>query len=115
MSTTYTYTFKKPKTFKERWRLAWRILRYGEAVHAPQPWYDGLYPIVSNEYSHFAEMAVDKSEHEAEQGLARSVKRREAIEWMRTYAREAGKDGDIQEWVANFLIEWWVARRKGRF
>jgi hypothetical protein len=43
------------------------------------------------------------------------LRRNEARQWMMHFAREAGKSTDIQPWIVNFLIEWWVARRKGRF
>ena len=97
----------------ERWKTAWGILWRGEYFPAPYAWYTNLYPLVSDEYSHFAEMAVEKSEREWFKGSPDN-RRAEAIQWMRHYAVANGKSPDIQPWIANFLIEWWVARRKGR-
>lgn len=110
------YPHIKAKDWTHRLRTAWRILRHGEWFPAPMDWYDPLYWLTSTEYSHFAEMAVEKSEREFPHGEAtREAKRKEAREWMRHYAVNAGKHDDIQPWAANFLIEWWVARKKGRF
>lgn len=112
---TNIYPNVKARTFWERLKIAWRILYHGEYFPAPYAWYEKLVPIVSSEYSHFAEMAVDKTEREYGPGVGtQPVKLAEARQWMRHYAREAGHTGDIQPWLANFLIEWWVARRKGR-
>ena len=108
------YPNKKAASFMERLRVAWRIIYHGEYFPAPYEWYTNLYPLVSNEYSHYAEKAVDKSEHDWYPGVLSEQKRKEAVQWMRHYAVEAGRSGDIQPWLAHFLIEWWVARRKGR-
>lgn len=109
------YPNRKAADWKERLKVAWSIFWKGEYFPAPYIWYEKLYPIVSDEYAHFAEMAVEKSEREFGPGKhLRELKRREAIEWMGHYAAEAGKSRNIQPWLANFLIEWWVARKKGR-
>lgn len=113
---TNIYPNMKARDWKERLRVAWRILCHGEWFPAPLDWYEGLYPIVSDEYSAFAEQAVMKSEKEFGPGLHnQEVKRKEALQWMRHYAAAAGKSPNIQPWRASFLIEWWVARKKGRF
>ena len=108
------YPNKKAASWKERLSVAWRILRHGEYFPAPYAWYANLYPIVSDEYSHFAEMAVEKSEKEWAGPATRELRRQEALQWMRHYAAANGKSPDIQPWIANFLVEWWVARKKGR-
>ena len=112
---TNIYPNKKAANWKERLAVAWRILWHGEYFPAPYDWYENLYPLVTNEYSHFAEMAVEKSEKAFAGKDTREVRRQEALQWMRHYAADAGKSPDIQPWVANFLVEWWVARKKGRF
>ena len=109
------YPNRKASSWKERFQVAWRILWHGEYFPAPYQWYETLYPLVMNEYSHFAEMAVEKSEREFGPGVAnQELKRKEALQWIRHYAASHGKSTDIQPWLANFLIEWWVARKKGR-
>jgi TnpA family transposase len=108
------YPNKKAASFWARLKVAWRIVWYGDYYPAPYAWYETLYPIVSDEYSHFAEMAVEKSEHEFKPGVGtQEQKRKEALEWMRHYAEAHGKSTDIRPWLANFLVEWWVARKKG--
>lgn len=115
-STTNIYPNVKAKDWKERVRIAWRILRHGEWFPAPMDWYEPLYWLTSQQYSAAAEKAVEKSELEfAHNESTREIRRKEAIEWMRHYAREMGQSGDIQPWALNFLVEWWVARKKGRF
>lgn len=97
-----------------RIKVAFRIIFFKQYFPAPYDWYEKLYPIVSDEYSHAAEMAVDKSERECDVGpYSRPLRRKEAAQWLRHYAVEKGKSGDIPEWKANFLIEWWVLRKKG--
>lgn len=114
------YTTCYPQTPIPRWidrlRLAWHLLRTGAPIPLPYPWYEPLVPIVSSDYAHFAELAVDKAEREFSPGVGtQDLRRNEARQWMMHFAREAGKSTDIQPWIVNFLIEWWVARRKGRF
>ena len=61
------------------------------------------------------EQAVDKVESDWGHSIyTQEERRKEALQWFRHYAVDAGKSGDIQPWLANFLVEWWVARRKGR-
>lgn len=100
-------------TLSARAKAAWAVLK-GDGYPQPLEWYDKLYPLVSTGYSQYAEMAVDKVEREYKSTGDPDERRREARQWMRHYAIQAGKDGDIQPWLANFLIEWWVARKKGR-
>lgn len=115
-SKTNIYPNRKAADWKERLKVAWAILWRGEFFPAPYKWYEDLYPIVSDEYSHFAEMAVEKSEKEFGPGVGnQELKRKEALQWMMHYANAAGKAPNIQMWKANFLVEWWVARKKGRF
>lgn len=109
------YPNRKAYSLWERLKVAWRIVVKGEFFPAPYAWYEKLYPLVSDEYSHYAEMAVEKSERELGPGVGnQDIKRREALQWMRHYASAAGRSMDIQPWKANFLVEWWVARKKGR-
>jgi hypothetical protein len=108
------YPNRKASSFWERLKIAWRIIYHGEYFPAPYEWYDKLYPLVSNEYSAFAEQAVMKSEVAFAGKDKQETKRQEALQWMRHYASAAGKSPDIQPWIANFLVEWWVARKKGR-
>lgn len=97
-----------------RLKVAFRIVFFKQYFPAPYDWYEKLYPLVSGGYSVAAEQAVDKSERECDKGPAsRPLRRREAVQWLRHYAVAKGLDGDIPEWKANFLIEWWVLRRKG--
>ncbi len=113
---TNIYPNVKAADWKHRLKVAWRILRHGEYFPAPLDWYGPLYPIVSDEYSSYAEQAVMKAEKEFGSGSDnQELKRREALQWMMHYANAAGKSTNIQMWKANFLIEWWVARKKGRF
>lgn len=108
------YPNLKNQTLWYRLKVIWRILWYKEYFPAPYDWYDKLYPIVSDEYSQFASLAVDKSEHEFQHDLGtRGARKQEAVQWLRHYAVAAGKSADIPEWKANFLVEWWVLRRKG--
>lgn len=108
-------TPKRPApTWGHRIKTAWAILK-GEPYPQPLGWYDKLYWLVSNEYSSFAERAVDKVNRELPSSVDPYTRRKEAVEWARHYAVDAGKDPDIQPGIANFLVEWWVARKKGRF
>ncbi len=97
-----------------RLTTAWAILR-GAPYPQPLPWYDSLYPIVSNEYAVLVEQAVEKVEREFRSSGCPDLRRKEAAQWFRHYAVAAGKNSDVQPWMVNFLIEWWVARKKGRF
>lgn len=111
---TNIYPNQKNRTFWERLKVAYRILFYKEFFPAPYDWYEKLYPLVSSENSHFASMAVDKSDREFDHAPGtRHIRKQEAVQWMRHYAEAAGKSVDIPEWQANFLVEWWVLRRKG--
>lgn len=111
---TNIYPNLKNQSLWSRLKVAWRILRHKEFFPAPYDWYEKLYPLVSDEYSHFASMAVDKSEREyLRDAGSRFARRQEATQWLRHYAGAAGKSTDIPEWKANFLVEWWVLRRKG--
>lgn len=113
---TNIYPNVKAKSFWERLKIAWRIVRYGEYFPAPMPWYAPLYELTSGRWSAEVERAVDKSERGfAHTEATRAVRRQEAVQWAGHYAKEAGLHGDIQPWAINFLIEWWVARKKGRF
>lgn len=97
-----------------RIKVAFRIVFFKQYFPAPYDWYEKLYPLVTDGYSSSMEKAVDKSEKECAVGPAsRPTRRKEAAEWMRHYAVEKGMSGDIPEWQANFLMEWWVLRRKG--
>lgn len=97
-----------------RLKVAFRIVFFKQYFPAPYDWYEKLYPIVSNEYSTYASMAVEKVEREFDKGpQTHNVRRKEASQWMRHYAVAAGKSGDIPYWKAHFLIEWWVLRKKG--
>jgi hypothetical protein len=111
---TNIYPNQKSATFWQRFKVAWRVLFYKEFFPAPYQWYEHLYPIVSSQYSHFASQAVDKSEREFASGIGtQDIRKKEALQWMRHYAEAAGKSTDIPAWQSNFLIEWWVLRRKG--
>lgn len=111
---TNIYPNIKAQNWRVRLAVAWRVLWHGEWFPAPLEWYAKLYPIVTNEYAHFAEMAVQKAEREfAHTSATRAQRHKEAVEWMRHYAVERGKSPDIAPWLANFLIEWWVGRSKG--
>lgn len=112
---TNIYPNVKAESLWKRLSVAWRIVWRGEYFAQPMDWYRPLYPLVTDEYAHFAEMAVEKAEKEYSTGVAnQELKRKEALQWMRHYAAAHGKSMDIQPWRANFLVEWWVARKKGR-
>lgn len=111
---TNIYPNQKSANFWERLKVAYRIVVRKEFFPAPYAWYEKLYPLVSNEYSHFASQAVDKAEREFDHAPGTQLLRKhEAVQWMRHYAAAAGKSVDIPAWQANFLVEWWVLRRKG--
>lgn len=111
---TNIYPNLKEQSFWKRLKVAWRILVYGEFYPAPYDWYEKLYPLVSSIYSTFAEQGVDKAERDCDKGPhARKMRQAEATQWMRHYAGAGGKSVDIPDWQANFLVEWWVLRRKG--
>lgn len=111
---TNIYPHAKNRPLWERIKIAFRIIFYKEFFPAPYEWYEKLYPLVSGKYSHFASLAVDKSEREFDHtNGTQQVRKAEAVEWMRHYAEAAGEKTDIPMWKANFLVEWWVLRRKG--
>ncbi|MDH4235606.1 MAG: hypothetical protein OEW25_01450 [Nitrospira sp.] len=108
------YPNLKNQPLWKRLKVAWRIVFCNEFFPAPYDWYEKLYPLVSNEYSHFASLAVDKAEREFKTAPAtQQTRKQEAAQWLRHYASAAKKRVDIPECQVNFLVEWWVLRRKG--
>lgn len=98
----------------QRIKVAFRIIFYKQYFPAPLDWYEKLYPLVSDEYSECAERAVAKAERDCDKGpYTRLARHKEAAQWLRHYAVEKGKSGDIPDWKANFLVEWQVLRKKG--
>lgn len=111
---TNIYPNQKSATVWERIKVAYRIIVYKEFFPAPYQWYENLYPLVSSKLSHAASQAVDKSEREFKAVIGtQDQRKKEAIQWMRHYAEAAGASTDIPAWQSNFLVEWWVLRRKG--
>lgn len=111
---TNIYPNQKSATLWERLKVAYRIIVHKEFFPAPYAWYENLYPLVSGKYSHYASMAVDKSEREFQHVLGtQDLRKKEALQWMRHYAEAGGESTDIPAWQSNFLIEWWILRRKG--
>lgn len=113
---TNIYPNQKTANFWERLKVAYRILFRKEFFPAPYAWYEKLYPLVSGKHSHFASRAVDKSEREFAHTVGtQEIRKKEAVQWLRHYAEEAGETTDIPAWKSSFLVEWWVLRRKGVF
>jgi hypothetical protein len=111
---TNIYPNLKNRSLLERLKVCWRIIFHKQFFPAPYDWYEKLYPLVSSRNSHFASMAVDKSEKEFDRTPGtRNTRKQEAVQWMRHYAEAAGQSVDIPAWESSFLVEWWVLRRKG--
>lgn len=105
-------------TLWERIKVAWRIVKYGDFYPQPWPWYPKVCDLVHGDLSHWAEMAVEKSEREyANQKLDPEKRLKEAMEWMTTYRNEFSREQKtiVQPHVKAFLVEWWVMRKKGHF
>ena len=104
-------------SWRDRLRVAWRILWHGEFFPQPIAWYEPLKTLVETPFSHQVKRAVDKVSLEAKRdGGDPELRLLEARQWLRTYALEVGlwQEG-MSESSIRFLIEFWVAKQRGKF
>ena len=107
------------RAFWDRLCWCWFILcnpvEYDIARH-PHEEFKPLRALLASKYAPAVRDAVlkvrqDRSFHPYKDN---DLKRREAQEWSRTYARETYGVGRIPDWDLDFLIEYEVGLRKGR-